>query len=132
MVIDSSVLIAYLDGHDEHHARAVALLVREIDDDFGANSLTIAEVLVGPARAGRIEDGRRVLAELELAEVPFPDSTAVKLAVLRALTQLKMPDCGVLLAAEQLAAQHEDVRVASFDHRLTVAARARGLAVIDA
>lgn len=132
MVVDARVLIAYLDRRDEHHARAVALLVREIDDDFGANSMTIAEVLVGPARAGRIDDGRQVLAELELADVSFPDGTAVKLAVLRALTPLKTPDCCVLLAAEQLAVQHEDVRVASFDHRLIAAARERGLAVIDA
>jgi predicted nucleic acid-binding protein len=44
IVFDASVLIAYLDGEDAHHGRAEALLVAEIDDQFGVNSLTLAEV----------------------------------------------------------------------------------------
>jgi hypothetical protein len=33
MVLDASVLIAYLDSDDRHHAAAETLLAREIDDD---------------------------------------------------------------------------------------------------
>jgi predicted nucleic acid-binding protein len=117
IVLDASVLIAYLDGEDSHHVRAETLLAREIDDDFAANSLTLAEVLVVPARQNRLDAVRAALHDLELRELPFPANTAVKLAQLRASTNLKMPDCCVLLAAEDAHA-----RVASFDNRLADAA----------
>ncbi len=42
IVLDASVLIAYLDRDDNRHTRASTLLAREIDDDFAANSLTLA------------------------------------------------------------------------------------------
>ncbi|HEY5856213.1 MAG TPA: type II toxin-antitoxin system VapC family toxin [Aldersonia sp.] len=120
IVLDASVLIAYLDGENAHHGRAEDLLTREIDDDFGVNSLTLAEVLVMPARENRLDLVRTILADLEVQELPFPDDTAVKLALLRAVTRLKMPDCCVLLAAENVRA-----RVASFDEQLNTAAAAR-------
>ena len=40
IVLDASVLIAYLDGANTHHDRAAELLAREIEDDFGANALS--------------------------------------------------------------------------------------------
>jgi len=48
------------------------------------------------------------------------------LAVLRADTNLKLPDCCVLLAAEQTHGA-----VATFDDRLATAARERGFVVRD-
>lgn len=93
IVLDASVLIAYLDGEDEHHAAAEALLVRAIDDDLAANPLTLAEVLVVPARDGRLAAVTSALRELEVRELPFPDDTAIRLAQLRANTGLKLPDC---------------------------------------
>ena len=68
---------------------------------------------------------RAVLHDLEVEELPFPADTAVKLAGLRAGTGLKMPDCCVLLAAEDAGAS-----VACFDDRLAGGAEERGLAVI--
>lgn len=127
IVLDASLLIAYLDGEDAHHGRAEELLAREIDDDFGANSLTLAEVLVAPVREDRLETVRAMLSDLEVQELPLPGDTAVKLAQLRATTGLKMPDCCVLLAAEHAGA----ARVASFDDRLTQAAGARNLEIVD-
>ncbi|MDP9428754.1 MAG: type II toxin-antitoxin system VapC family toxin [Actinomycetota bacterium] len=118
MVLDASVLIAYLDAEDAQHKAAETLLAREIDDDFAANPLTIAEVLVGPSRTGRLDAARSALRELEVAEWPFPANTAVRLARLRADTGLRMPDCCVLLAAQDAAA-----RVAAFDDRLVRAAQ---------
>lgn len=125
IVFDASVLIAYLDGDYVLHGDAETLLAEAIDDDFGANSLTLAEVLVVPARAGRMEAVQSALRELEVQELPFPADTAVHLAQLRVGTGLKMPDCCVLLAAED-----HHATVASFDDRLVQAAENRKLAVL--
>ena len=125
IVLDASVLIAYLDSDDNHHVAAEALLVGAIDDDLGANPLTLAEVLVVPARDGRLESAQTVLRELEVDELPFPRDTAVRLAQLRASTGLKMPDCCVLLAAEDAGAA-----VASFDDRLARTAEDHNLTVL--
>lgn len=115
-----------LDGKNVHHRRAEELLIREIDDDFGANSLTLAEVVVVPARDNRLDVTRSVLDALGVQELPFGDDAAVHLAQLRVGTGLKMPDCCVLLAAESAGG-----RLASFDERLINAARARQLDVIS-
>ena len=125
IVFDASVLIAYLDGDDDLHDAAEALLEAAIEDDFGVNSLTLAEVLVVPARTGRMEAVQEVLHELELNELPFPPDTAVRLAKLRVSTGLKMPDCCVLLAAED-----HHATVATFDDRLVLVADDRKLAVL--
>lgn len=125
IVLDASVLIAYLDEQDDHHAVAEALLARVIDDEHGASSLTLAEVLVVPCRDGHLQAVGKALADLEIRELPFPVETAVRLAQLRATTGLKMPDCCVLLAAEDTAGS-----IASFDARLARVAEARGVAVL--
>jgi predicted nucleic acid-binding protein len=125
IVLDASVLVAYLDGSDAHHDRAEALLAQEIDDDFAANSLTLAEVLVVPARNDRLEMVRAALDELEVREVPFPPDAAITLARLRAETGLKMPDCCVLLATEA-----NNARLASFDEGLNKAAAARSVGLV--
>lgn len=125
IVLDASVLIAYLDRDDAHHERAERLLAHEIDDDFGANSLTLAEVLVAPARENRLRAARTALRDLEVEELACPADTAVKLARLRAATGLRMPDCCVLLAAEDVHG-----RVAAFDDQLKQAAKKRRLRVV--
>jgi predicted nucleic acid-binding protein len=126
IVLDASVLIAYLDAGDTHHQRAEDLLIREVDDDFAVNSLTLAEVLVAPARTGRLQHARAALDDLEVHELPFPADTAVMLAQLRASTDLKMPDCCVLLAAETVGG-----RLASFDGQLTRTAIARNVTALE-
>ena len=125
IVLDASVLIAYLDSDDGHHSRADALLAREIDDDFAINSLTLAEILVVPARDDRMDQVRATLEALEVRELPFPPAAAVTLAQLRVATRLKLPDCCVLLAAQDAGG-----RLASFDDQLRRAAAARGLVVL--
>jgi predicted nucleic acid-binding protein len=55
IVVDASVLIGYLDGEDAHHGAVEALLAAAVDDELGANPLTLAEVLVVPARDGRLD-----------------------------------------------------------------------------
>lgn len=121
IVLDASVLIAYLDADDSQHAAAETLLAREIDD-LAANPLTLAEVLVVPVRDNRLDLVLSVLRDLAIEAPPFPADAAVRLAQLRATTRLKMPDCCVLLTAEDAGA-----RVASFDARLAQAAEDRDL-----
>jgi predicted nucleic acid-binding protein len=125
IVLDASVLIAFLDGEDNHHAAAEQLLTQAIDDDLAVNSLTLAEVLVAPVRDGRLDPVLAALHALEVQELSFPADTALRLAELRAATGLKMPDCCVLLAAADAAAS-----VASFDERLAQTAEMRNLAVL--
>jgi len=116
-----------LDGDDGHHAAAEALLAQAIDDDLAVSSLTLADVLVVPARDGRLEPVRSALRELVIHELPFPADTAAQLARLRATTGLKMPDCCVLLAVEDAAAS-----LAPFDERLAQAAESRNVSIVRA
>jgi hypothetical protein len=69
---------------------------------------------------------RGVLDELPVAAQPVPEDAPRRLALLRAGTNLKLPDCCVLLAAEQT-----DAAVATFDRRLADAATERGLVARD-
>ena len=113
IVVDASVIIALLDAHDAHHARAAEVLA-DVRGPLGASALTIADVLVGPARAGRLTAARSALAALEIAAVPLDAEAAPRLAELGARTGLKLPGCSVLLAAEITAAG----AILTFDDRL--------------
>jgi predicted nucleic acid-binding protein len=122
IVLDATVLIAHLDAGDAHHDAAEAQLLEVADQAFGASSITLAEVLVAPARAGRLADAKAALHSLGVAELRLPVDAAERLATLRAATALKLPDCCVLLAAEDTPA-----RVLTFDAHLAREAARRGL-----
>ena len=124
IVLDAGVVIAYLEGNDRHHLAAEAVLAEEVDD-LGISVLTLAEVLVGPTKDGKVAEVLSVLADIEVAELPMPAHAATRLAHLRTTTRLRMPDCCVLLSAQEAGA-----RVASFDVRLTLAAADLGLVVV--
>jgi predicted nucleic acid-binding protein len=111
IVVDASVLIAFLDPDDAHHAVAVTLL-EEATPPLLAHPITAAEVLVAPVRRG-IADA--VWADLVSIGVEV-DTTVIdprQLATIRATTNCKMPDCCVLATA---ANRHAPV--ATFDERL--------------
>ena len=114
IVVDASVLIGWLDDQDAHHADAIDVLVSV--ERFVVHQLTLAEVLVHPARGGR--EGE-VLARLEAIGMVVSGQPLdpVELARLRAATRLKMPDCVVLACARA-----HDLAVASFDESLAAAA----------
>jgi predicted nucleic acid-binding protein len=122
IVLDASVLIAHLDGADRHHAKARRLLEESGGEPLAASAITLAETLVSPARNGRLADAESALCQLGVEELPIGSDAPGRLATLRAGTGLKMPDCCVLLAAEE----HGGV-LASFDSDLTAAARSLGL-----
>lgn len=123
IVVDASVLIAHLDAGDLHHQDATRSLEDAASDPFAASTITLAEVLVGPARAGRLEAARAALQAMGVREIELGADAAARLATLRAETQLKLPDCCVILAAEEANAR----RLLSFDDRLLAAAEGRGL-----
>lgn len=122
IVLDASVLIAHLDGSDRHHAKARSLLEGNSGEPLGASPITLAETLVSPARAGRLGDAEAALQRLGVQELPLKRGAPGQLAEMRAEVGLKMPDCCVLLAAQD----HEGI-VASFDSDLLSAARKLGL-----
>jgi predicted nucleic acid-binding protein len=122
IVLDASVLIAHLGATDALHDRAVELLVDAADEPLGVSPVTLAEVLVGPARADRLEAAQAAIDELEVAVVSLGDNAPARLATLRAATGLRLPDCCVLLAAETVNAE-----IATFDDRLALSATDLGL-----
>lgn len=124
IILDASVLIGHLDGRDLHHERARELLTAHAGTPFGASTVSLAETLVGPARSGKLELARDALGRLAIEELAFGEDVPARLASLRAETGLKLPDCCVLLAA-----QDRDGAVASFDAELARNARDLGLAV---
>ena len=124
IVLDASVLIAHLEASDAHHDRATALFIDAADEPLGISPLTLAEVLAGPARSGRLGGAQTAIRELEIATLALSEEAPARLATMRAGTRLRLPDCCVLLAAE--AAQ---AAVATFNDRLAAAATDLGLPV---
>jgi predicted nucleic acid-binding protein len=125
MIVDASVLIAHLDERDAHNQAATQVLLAAAGDDLAASPITLAEVLVGPARGDRLVEAQAILDALSVREVALGTDAAPRLALLRAQTGLKLPDCCVLLAA----ADAQVPVVATFDERLTTVARRLGLDV---
>lgn len=126
IVLHASVLIAHLDATDSHHERADRLLAASGNEELAASVVTMAEVLVGPSRTGTVDRALAALEQLAVTPVPIERATPVRLALLRAETGLKLPDCCVLLAAEESGAA-----VATFDDRLAGAARSRGIRLFE-
>jgi predicted nucleic acid-binding protein len=122
IVLDASVLIALFDENDAQHTSAVERATDAADEPFGCSPMTLAEVYVGPARARRLEVAQRAIEGLGVTEIGLPTDAATRLASLRAATGLKLPDCCVLLAA-----QDERAVVLTFDDRLARVAGQLGL-----
>jgi predicted nucleic acid-binding protein len=127
IILDASVLIAHLDDKDAHHERARELLLATSSLPWGASPVTLAEVLGAPTRVGRLELTAAGLRKLKIQRVPLSETSPELLARLRVETNLKLPDCCVIHAAEQVGAG----TVATFDDRLAMAARQRGLTVAN-
>jgi predicted nucleic acid-binding protein len=125
IVLDASTLIAVLDPDDAHHQAAEELVASAVSDELGVNQLTLAEVLVGPVRSDRLGHTLDGLRQLEVMQLGFPADSPIRLAVLRSQTGLTMPDCCVLLSA-----QDQGGAVASFDEHLRPGALNQGLDVL--
>jgi len=125
IVLDASVVIALFEAADAHHAAARRLLTAYPGRMLLMNPVTKGEVLVNPARVGRLDQAIAMLDALGVAEVPLGVDAAPRLARLRVETGSKMPDCCVLLAAQERRAE-----IATFDDRLRRSAQLLGLGVL--
>jgi predicted nucleic acid-binding protein len=118
IVVDASVLIAYLDRADAHHAAALELLA-DATPPLLVHPITLAEVLVAPTRHGSADRAWLVLQSIGV-ELHTEAIDPLQLARLRVDTALRLPDCSVLAAAA-----HHGCAVATFDERLRRASTAR-------
>jgi toxin FitB len=111
IIVDASVLIAFLDSNDGHHVAAVDLLEHAVPPLI-VHPITAAEVLVAPTTRG-IAD--QVWSDLTAIGVEIDDTPLepLLLARLRVETGCKLPDCCVVTSA--LAHR---VSIATFDGRL--------------
>lgn len=126
IALDAGVLIGLFDDQDPHHGRAVELFTKHLDDGLVIGPVNLAEVLVRAARHGRDSEMLADIVSLGIVVPPLPADAATLLARLRASTNAKMPDCCVLLAAQQVDA----AAVATFDQRLQSAATDLGFAAL--
>lgn len=125
IVLDASLLIAHLDSTDPHHDAAQSLLLDSAAEGFAASVVTIAEVLVAPARVHRLAEAESALVDLGVEAVPLAVDAPARLAQLRVDAGLRMPDCCVLLAAQDCGRT-----LATFDGRQAAQARGLGLQVL--
>ena len=123
IVLDSGVLIAFLNPADAHHERVVSFLVEHADEQFSVAAMTMAECLVHPIRADKLLVALESLMSLELDVEDMRERDAVPLARLRDDTRLKMPDAVVLHTAMAFAGS-----LATTDASLSIAAGRVGVA----
>jgi len=111
IVVDASVLIAFLDSNDGHHSAAVDLLEHAVPPLI-VHPITAAEVLVAPTRKGVAE---QVLSDLVAIGVEIDDTSIdpLLLAKHRVESGLRLPDCCVVASSRA-----HQVPIASFDVRL--------------
>ncbi|MGB0091945.1 MAG: type II toxin-antitoxin system VapC family toxin [Solirubrobacteraceae bacterium] len=124
-VLDADVLIAHLNPDDAQHSRAVDRLERAAaQGPLAASALTVAEVLVHPTAGGLGEQAYAALKAMDLTVPEIPADAAVQLALFRARTGRRMPDCCVLLAAARTGGA-----VLTFDEKLRGSAADLGISI---
>jgi predicted nucleic acid-binding protein len=107
VVLDASVIIAFLDSSDAHHEAAVAALATHPGEEFVLPASAYAEVLVGPCRRGAaaVASVEQFVADFAIRVEPVTAEIATRAAWLRARHQgLKLPDALVLATGDVLAA----------------------------
>jgi PIN domain nuclease of toxin-antitoxin system len=107
VVLDASVLIAFLDPVDANHPRARAALAAHQSDDLVLPASVFAEVLVGPYRHGAPAVGtvEQFVADLAMRIQPITADIARRAAFLRSrYAALKLPDAFVLGTGDVLDA----------------------------
>lgn len=125
VVLDASVVVALFDDTDSHHDWAVSVFIDTTGDQLLMSSLTMAEVLVHPARADRLDSFQTALSGLAIDAVELGPQDAIALATLRAQTALKMPDAVVL----HTACRHQ-ATLATADSTLASVATEHGCRVL--
>lgn len=124
IALDASVLIAHLNPVDLHHKAATAILVAGTPGQMLVHTLTLAEVLVGGVRIGQGASMREDLRAAGIVVAPHDDGEPLRLAELRAISGLKLPDCCILDVAI-----HRQASLATFDEALATVARRHGVPI---
>lgn len=136
LTVDASIVIAVENPQDALHDEALSLVEDACDRPWIMHPITVTELMVGVARNGPAHEARTRIAQyrdwlerLGIDDLPSHDDAMTTspracedLALLRARTRLKLPDCFVL----QLALQ-SGTALATADRRLAEAAGAEGI-----
>ena len=115
-VLDSSVLIAFLDADDPHHEKAVLTLATNRQLELTTPASAYSEVLVYPYRTSAAEGARieRFFEEVPIRVEPVGVELGRRAARLRARhRRLRLPDALVIAAGDLLEARD----VLTFDAR---------------
>lgn len=125
IALDAAFLIAHLNAADAHHQAASDLLEEHADQELVIGPVNLAETLVAATRSGHLPATQQAIGRLGVREVPLPPDAAARLAELRVGSGCKMPDCCVLLTAQQ-----ESAAIATFDERLKRSAEALAIPIL--
>lgn len=104
VVLDASVIIAFLYAPDAQHMEAVRILAPWLllEHDVLIPTSVYSEILVGPLRTGSETVIDRFLAETGSELVPIDQAIARRAAELRVTNQnLRLPDALVLATARE-------------------------------
>jgi predicted nucleic acid-binding protein len=105
IIIDASVVIALLDPADALHAAARREFDLVAGEELALPASALAETLVAPARAGKLEEARQRIQALELLIADVDEDVALEAARWRGRHgSLRLPDALVLATAEVLDA----------------------------
>lgn len=120
-VFDSDVIIGYLNRNDAHHDEARQIMRRASAPRTRRQicAVTLAEVLVGPLRAGRAQTIWDMVAGLSFEIIPADTGLSSRAAAVRADKNLKLPDAFAVATA--LSVQRgggDDVRLETFDQEV--------------
>jgi predicted nucleic acid-binding protein len=124
VVLDASALIALVSSQDIHHEWALEMFKDTASFDLQMSALTQAEVMVHPAKAGKLQEFQKMISTIGLEITPVESEDSWKLASLRAKSSLKMPDAVVLYQAIQVKGT-----IATTDLKLAQAAQKLGVGV---
>jgi len=107
VVLDASVIIAFLDADDAHHTAASVAVGQAHRETLVLPASAYAEVLIDPWRRGpdAVAVVRRFVGDLSIRLEPLTADIAERAARLRARHRaLRLPDALVLATAEALDA----------------------------
>ncbi len=129
VVVDADVLIGALDASDSHHRAARALFTEwhRSGEPVVVSSVNLSEVLVAPAAdRRRLRQARTAIATLGVAVHGPGEAIAVEAARLRQLYPVSLADAYCVATAGIL-----DAALASFEQKVTRAARAEGIETVS-
>ena len=126
IILDATFLIAFLDEHDPHHRDSKDLIEANFVEGFAVSSVTLAEVLVHPAKAGKEDRALSSIRRLGVKTIGVEPDGGMSIAHLRANHAIRMPDALVLHCALSTGS-----RIATFDRGLKTAAHEAGLGTVE-